>query len=163
MNKEQVKAKPKVKRKEKNDTSAIRILVDWRQVEELAMAGCTGTEIASHFGVTPHQLYVRCVQEKNQAWSYYSQIHYEKGNSLVKHKQFQLALEGDRVMLIWLGKQRLGQKETPEHKKEIPDEIKEFIELLKVSGPSQITLNSKTHELIIDENYIEQIKDETTQ
>lgn len=149
--------------KKKKKPKGLRVLVDWTQIEELTMAGCSGIEIAAHFGITPHQLYVRCADDRNQAWSYFSQIYYEKGNSLLKVQQFKQALEGDRVMLIWLGKQRLGQKETPEHKKEIPEEIKEFVELLKSSGPNQITLDSKTHELVIDENYIKEVRDETTQ
>jgi hypothetical protein len=150
------------KKKEKKPRG-FRVLVDWSQIEELAMAGCNGTEIAAHFGITPHQLYVRCADDRNQAWSYFSKIYYEKGNSLLKVQQFKQALEGDRVMLLWLGKQRLGQKETPEQKKEIPDEIKEFVDLLKASGPGQITIDSKTHELVIDENYKKEVKNETTE
>ena len=31
----------------------------------------------------------------------------------LRRKQLELALEGDKTMLIWLGKQMLGQVDTP--------------------------------------------------
>jgi len=38
----------------------------------------------------------------------------EAGCANLRRKQMELALKGDRVMLIWLGKQELGQVERSE-------------------------------------------------
>jgi len=40
----------------------------------------------------------------------------EKGKMSLRRKQFEVALNGDKAMLIWLGKQYLEQREAPEVK-----------------------------------------------
>lgn len=44
----------------------------------------------------------------------YSDQKRAKGKLSLRRKQFQLALSGDRTMLIWLGKQYLGQVDKSE-------------------------------------------------
>lgn len=87
--------------------------IDWDIVDELLMKGCTGTQIASRMGIHPDTLYDRCYNEKGTRFSEYAQQKREKGDSLLLETQFNMAIERDRAMLIWLGKQRLGQKENP--------------------------------------------------
>lgn len=38
----------------------------------------------------------------------------EKGKSMLRQKQYDLAMEGNPTMLIWLGKQVLGQRDRHE-------------------------------------------------
>ena len=38
----------------------------------------------------------------------------------LREKQWEVAMDGNVQMLIWLGKQYLGQRDTPEHKWENP-------------------------------------------
>jgi hypothetical protein len=89
--------------------------IDWKKVDELLIAGCSGAEIASHFNLTPETLYERTAKEYNKGFSTYSQELRQKGDSLLRHKQFQKAMTGDNTMLIWLGKNRMGQKEHHEN------------------------------------------------
>lgn len=92
-----------------------RLNIDWKIVDKLLEADCEGTEIAAYIGVHPDTLYLRCQKEKKMGFSEYLQEKKAKGNSLIKVKQFEAAVKDkDKTMLIWLGKQRLGQREKQE-------------------------------------------------
>lgn len=108
--------------------------IDWAKVDQLLMAGCLGTEIAPHFDMCPDSFYNKVKEKYNLGFSEYSALKKQQGCSLIRYKQFQVAMEGDKTMLVWLGKNRLGQKET-EEKAQMPndaqlttliDEIKAF-------------------------------------
>lgn len=92
--------------------------IDWDLVDQLLMSGCKGTEIASHFGIHQETLYDRVVKEYGMTYTDYSYSLQQKGESLLRHEQFCKALgikkDGDNTMLIWLGKNRLGQREHEE-------------------------------------------------
>ena len=89
--------------------------IDWKIVDSLLEADCEGTEIAAYLGIAPNTLYNRCKSDNKCNFSEYLQQKKAKGNSLLKVKQFEAAVKDkDRSMLIWLGKQRLGQKDKSE-------------------------------------------------
>jgi hypothetical protein len=89
--------------------------IDWKTVDGLLKAGCTGTEIAAHLGIHPNTLYERCTEVHNCDFSDYLQAKREAGDALLKAAQFQKAVqEKDNTMLVWLGKQRLEQKDKKE-------------------------------------------------
>lgn len=100
-------------KKEKKRTGLPPIPIDWDVVDNLLESGCSGAEAAAHFGVCPDTLYIRCNKDKNMTFSAYRAQKLAKGDSLLRSKQFSEAIKGDRTMLIWLGKQRLGQRENP--------------------------------------------------
>ena len=79
-------------------------------------ADCTGTEIAATLGVHPNTLYRSCETENKVSFGDYSAIKRASGDRLLKVKQFEVAMTGDKTMLVWLGKQRLGQSEKSEVK-----------------------------------------------
>lgn len=85
-----------------------RLKIDPDQVEKLAAIGCTMGEMASIMSCSVDTLERRYAER------------IEKGRSnrkmRLRHKQTQVALEGNVVMLIWLGKQELGQSEKIEQK-----------------------------------------------
>lgn len=85
--------------------------IDWETVNDLLEADCEGTEIAAYLGIVPDTLYKRCKETHKLGFSEYLRQKKAKGNSLLKAKQFEKAMSGDKGMLIWLGKQRLGQSE----------------------------------------------------
>jgi len=104
-----MKTKKVVKTKAKKNKPHIPI--DWKQVENLLMAGCLGTEVAAALGIHPDTLYLRVVSElKYESFTAYSAEFKQKGDSLLKVKQFESAVKDKNIpMQIWLGKQRLGQ------------------------------------------------------
>ena len=104
-------------------------VIDWDEVEQLLVAGYKGTEVAAHFGIHPNTFYHHCEEEKKMSFSEYLQQKRAKGDGLIKLAQFDLAVrERDRTMLIWLGKNRLGQSDRSEvaHKGKMPIEIVNF-------------------------------------
>lgn len=104
---------PRLKRKVKKPTGKPQIQIDWGKVDRYLESGCTGTEIAGVFGCSPDTIYKRCEDEKGITFTAYSAQKKSSGDSLIKAAQMNLALKGNSSMLIWLGKNRLGQKDDP--------------------------------------------------
>ena len=102
--------------------------IDWVKVDDLLVAGCSGADIAGYIGINPNTLYERCMTDHGITFSVYSQQKYAKGESLLKVKQYEKALRGDNMMLVWLGKNRLKQRDKP-----IEDEQHENLENLAKS------------------------------
>ena len=91
------------------------IPIDWKVVENLLQADCSGSQIASYLGISDDTLYGRVQKEKGMIFSAYSLIFKQKGDSLLKVKQFESAISDKNIaMQIWLGKQRLGQRDKSE-------------------------------------------------
>lgn len=90
----------------------IPIPIDWKKVDEWLQADCRGTEVSSLLGISDDTLYERCLKEKGIIFSIYAAKKKASGDGNLKLTQYQEALAGDRGMLIWLGKQRLGQKDN---------------------------------------------------
>lgn len=76
-----------------------------RDVERLAQMGCKDSEIADWFGIDENTL------------RYNFSVELLKGklalNQSLRQAQIKLALNGNATMLIWLGKNILGQSESP--------------------------------------------------
>lgn len=75
------------------------------EVYKLAQIGCKNIEIADWFGIDENTL------------TYNFSVELLKGRESLKHSlrraQIKLALSGNATMLIWLGKNILGQSESP--------------------------------------------------
>lgn len=98
--------------------------INWEEVDKYLQAGCSGTQIAAIVGVSPDTLYRRCQEERGASFSVISQEKRAKGDGFLHAKQYSEAMKGDRGMLIWLGKQRLGQKDQQEIKTDQPLTVK---------------------------------------
>ena len=90
--------------------------IEWAKVDRMMEAGCTGPEVAATLGVCPDTLYRACERDNKIGFADYSAIKRASGDRLLKVKQFEVAMTGDKTMLVWLGKQRLGQSEKSEVK-----------------------------------------------
>ena len=106
-------------------------IINWEFVDNLLIAGCNGVQIAANLGIHPDTLYIRCEREKGVVFSAYLSEKRSKGNSMLLAKQFQMAYEGDKTMLVWLGKQRLDQSEKINQKIDSKQQIsqKHILEL----------------------------------
>jgi len=93
------------------------IEINWKIVDDLLVAGCKGREIAANLGIHEDTLYNRLFDEKGVKFSDYSAAKRAKGESLLRAQQFAKAIgaskSGDNMMLIWLGKNRLDQTDSP--------------------------------------------------
>ena len=88
--------------------------IDTHQVEQLAGFGCSNTEMASFFGC----------DESLIRKSYSESIAKGRDNGKIRLRQYQWASakKGNVAMLIWLGKQLLGQSDKQDITvSELPD------------------------------------------
>lgn len=97
--------------------------INWDEVDRYLQAGCSGAQIAALVGVSPDTLYRRCQTERGANFSVVLQEKRAKGEALLHAKQFSEAMRGDRGMLIWLGKQRLGQRDKQDVKVDEPSTV----------------------------------------
>jgi hypothetical protein len=88
--------------------------IDWDRVVKMTMAGATGASIAHELGVLPALLYDRCQSDQGMNFTNFQILHRMRGDDMLKLKQFELAMKGDKSMLIWLGKNRLKQRDRQE-------------------------------------------------
>jgi hypothetical protein len=88
--------------------------IDWDTVGEFLRAQCSGVEIAEMIGIHENTLYNRCKEDLGLEFVAFSQQKKSDGKVSLKKKQYDIAMQGDKTMLVWLGKQLLGQKDKNE-------------------------------------------------
>lgn len=95
------------------------IPIDWELTDEMLASGSPGTEVAATLGMHEDTLYKRIEKKFNMGFSAYAAQKRASGEALVRLTQFKKAVglskKGDNTLLIWLGKQRLNQKENVDH------------------------------------------------
>ncbi len=105
-------------KKKKSNRGRKKLVIDWDRVDKSLIAGSNGVQVAAMLGVHPETLYDKCKEEKKVFFSDYMQQKRQEGNNILLGKQFELASEGDKMMLIWLGKNRLDQSDKKEIKQQ---------------------------------------------
>jgi hypothetical protein len=103
-------------------------------VEALAACCCTFDEIAAYIGWDPATVYRRMRDPKSAFARAYAKGA-ANGRATLRRKQYELALKGNATMQIWLGKQQLGQTDTPQVQMTINNEAK---------ATANFTLNEET-------------------
>jgi hypothetical protein len=91
--------------------------IDLGQLEKLAILHCTDDEIASFLGITVRTLRRR---KQNPAFAAVLENGRNKAKAMLRRLQFEKAQQGNVTMLIWLGKQILGQNDHVEHEPDRP-------------------------------------------
>lgn len=117
------------------------IPINWDKVDELLMAGCYGTEVAAFLGMHEKTFYDRVLTKYGVNFTEYACQKKSTGDSLLRMQQYLKAMgissKGDNTMLIFLGKQRLGQKENPNDKMAPEEVLKAFNDLMKQIDKAQ--------------------------
>lgn len=99
--------------------------VDERLLVELARIHCTHEEIASILGISPDTLTRRFAEVIKAAR--------DEGKMSLRRKMWQLALDGNTTMLVWISKNELGysdkseQRQTIEVKALPPEEVNQVL------------------------------------
>jgi hypothetical protein len=94
--------------------ASAKATIDWDLVGEYLKAQCSGVEIADMIGVHENTLYNRCREDLGIEFVAFSQQKKAEGKQSLRKKQYDVAMDGDKTMLVWLGKQVLGQKDVKE-------------------------------------------------
>jgi len=85
---------------------------DPEQFEKLCSIQCTIEEICAYFDMDHETLNERIKEEYNgKTFSTIFATKRKTGHVSLRRSQFQKALEGDNTMLVWLGKNYLGQRD----------------------------------------------------
>ena len=113
-----MKPKQPTKKPVKRRAGRAKINIDWKIVDKYLQAQCDGVAIAGILGIHPETLYDRCKEAFKTDFSAYAAAKRGEGRELLRAKQFQSAMAGDKTMLVWLGKQYLDQKERSEVRNE---------------------------------------------
>jgi hypothetical protein len=77
--------------------------------DRLCAIQCTGEEIASVLGIDYDTLNSNIKHDKKLSFSEYFIKKSGGGKASLRRRQFELAANGNTTMLVWLGKQYLGQ------------------------------------------------------
>lgn len=119
------------------DENGNRIPIDFKKVDQLLIAGCTGREIAGQLGFHEDTLYNRIKEEFGIGFSAYSAAKYSTGDGMIKAKRFGKAMEGNVQILLYLSDKRLKEenKNDAAHTQELID--------LKLENARLITENYK--------------------
>lgn len=91
--------------------------IDQERFENLCGLQCTKEDICDFFGVTDKTIDAWCKRTYKNSFSVVFKQKRGKGKCSLRRYQFALA-QKNANMAIWLGKQYLGQSDTPEQKED---------------------------------------------
>lgn len=101
--------------KEKNKGGRPFSKIDWKKLDSLCAKQCTLVEVSETLGVSEDTVERAIKREKNCGFAEYFAVKRKKGIAKLRTKQFDMAIKGDKTMLVWLGKQYLQQRDKQEH------------------------------------------------
>lgn len=107
-----------MEKKKKSNAGRKKIELPFNRIDSALEAGANGVQVAAMLGVHPETLYNYVKEHKKIDFSAYLMEKRQKGNYKLLDAQYKQALQGDRGLLIWLGKQRLDQSDKKEIKQE---------------------------------------------
>ena len=85
--------------------------VNWELCVNLLRIQCTGEEIAGAMGMSYDTLERACKRDLNMKFAEYSELKRAEGRASLRRAQWKAAQDGNPTMLVWLGKQMLGQRD----------------------------------------------------
>lgn len=96
------------------DGGKVKIVWDesyFKQFESLCKIQCTKSEICNILDIDDETLDVKLMEHYGEGYSTLYKKFSDGGKMSLRRAQFKNALDGSNSMLIWLGKQYLGQSE----------------------------------------------------
>ena len=96
--------------------------IDYSQLKKLCAIQCTGEECASLLDIDYDTLNNRLKEDNHGGFSEFFKKHSASGKASLRRRQYKAAVEDGNVpMMIWLGKQYLGQNDTQKLEHSNPD------------------------------------------
>jgi len=100
--------------KEKNKGGRPRKKIDYGILENLCQIQATGDECAAVLGMNYDTLSRNLKVDGHGGFPDYYKKHSAVGRASLRRKQMQVAMSGDKTLLVWLGKNYLEQKDRQE-------------------------------------------------
>lgn len=95
-------------------TGPVPIEINWEEFDKLCALQCTLREFASWFDCSEDTIENKVKEKWSIKFSEYFEQKRGKGKIALRRKQYDVAMGGNVSMLIWLGKQYLGQSDNPD-------------------------------------------------
>lgn len=108
------RTKAPAKRAAKKKPGRPRKVIDWELVSKLCHIQCTGPEIAAVLSIDEDTLTNACKRDHKVLFQDWARGNREGGKASLRRMQWKAAEGGDRTMLVWLGKNVLGQADKQE-------------------------------------------------
>jgi hypothetical protein len=122
-----------------------KIQIDWDKLDQFCAYQATLREIAAWFKCSEDTIERLCHSEKGQTFAEYFSQKRTPGLLSLRSKMFNMAMNGDKTMLIWLSKQYLGMSEKIEAKTEdVTPERTITIELHRAEDQNQLGTKDAT-------------------
>lgn len=86
--------------------------VNWQQVDQMCALHCTGEEQASILGMSYEALNYKCKEAHGIGFLDYFKQKSANGRMSLRRRQYTAAMDGNTTMLVWLGKNWLGQRDV---------------------------------------------------
>ena len=96
---------------QKNKGGRPKKVIDYTTLERLCHLQCTGEECAAVLGISYETLNTRLKDDGEGGFLEYNKRHGQSGKASLRRLQWKVAEKGNTSMLIWLGKQYLGQSD----------------------------------------------------
>ena len=103
--------------------------LDYVTLDKLCGIMCTKEEIASLMEIDEDTLHNALVRDGHGGFSVYYKNKSANGKMSLRRVQYQAAIEGNTTMLVWLGKQHLGQVDKQEIKSDVHVAVKDIREM----------------------------------
>lgn len=120
-----------------------KIQINWEEFDKLCGLHATQVEIASWFGCSVDTIDRAVKAEKQMHFAEYYAQKASTGKISLRRQQWQLAMKGDKTMLIWLGKQYLGQSEKVEQNNKNTHIVEEAQRLANLSEAELVAIIKK--------------------
>ena len=116
---------------------------DWNTIEKLCSLHCTGEEIAGILDIDYDTLNTRIKEKYGYGFSDYFKKKSAKGSASLRRRQYELAMDGNPTMLVWLGKQYLGQVDKQELNANVKTEVNTISDLMDELSDNETTRETK--------------------
>lgn len=91
-----------------------KIEISWVELDKLCSLQCSQEEIAGWFNCSIDTIEARVKETHGMTFPEYFAQKRSGGKISLRRKQYEAAMSGNTALLIWLGKQYLGQSEKIE-------------------------------------------------
>ncbi len=133
----------------KNKGGRPRIIIDWAVVDGMLALQATGEEISAHLGYSYDTLERACKKVKKEGFAEYSRKKRKVGHLSLRRQQFKVAMDGNPTLLIWLGKNYLGQADKQEIKHSSDEAPLEGMQDWYSSREEQAELHQQTTDRLV--------------
>lgn len=100
---------------------------NWDEFDKLCGIHATQREVADWFEMSEDTVERRIREQFDLSFAEYVKQRQAPGKISLRRKQYEMAMNGNITMLIWLGKQYLGQADKQEHG--VSEEAKQALKL----------------------------------